>query len=485
MLKRFGRDVAIYGGVDLVFKLLQFLLIPVYTAYLSVSEFGILALLQVSALLIGTIAGLGVSYAVQRYYFDDSVSAERRPALVSTGLIQLTASLVASLFLLTILGFALRDTLVSDFGIAWPLALLALATILPDQLTQYTLDTARLQFAPVKFCVIALIKNVLGLLIGVWLLVEARLGLTGLLIGSLAGAWLALPVGLLLVRNVLTWQFDRKYLAELLRFGSPFVLTAAAYWMFSSLDRWMLARLANNVEVGLFSIAFKFASVMTLLITAFQQAWAPTGLRMAQEDPGDSRATFSRILTLWLFLLSVIALALGLFAGEILMLLTPEAYWPAASVFALGGAALALSGTTQVTVLGLTLAKRSRRIALGAWLTAGLNIALNLILIPRFGAYGAAIATLISSAFLTVFYLASGQRHFALPLERGPLAYGLLIIGLAITVPRFPFGAELSAGSIVLKSTVLLAVIAGAIPAGVLDARHVRGWARSMGWGAG
>ena len=45
MLKRFGRDVAIYGGVDLVFKLLQFLLIPVDTAYLSVSEFGILALL--------------------------------------------------------------------------------------------------------------------------------------------------------------------------------------------------------------------------------------------------------------------------------------------------------------------------------------------------------------------------------------------------------------------------------------------------------
>ena len=484
MLKRFGRDVLIYGGVDFLFKLLQFALIPIYTAYLSVGEFGILALLQVSALLIGAFANLGVNYAVQRYYFDDTVPADRRPALVSTGLFQLAATVTASLFLIALIGAAFRDSLAADYGIRWPLAAVALAVILPDQLAQYTLDTARLQFAPARFCVIALIKNVLGLLIGAWLLVEAHLGLMGLLVGNLIGAWLALPVGLFLIRHLLTWEFRRQHAGELLRFGSPFVLTAAAFWLFSSLDRWMLARLANTVEVGLFSIAFKFASVMTLLSGAFQQAWGPTALRMAQEDPGH-RDAFARILSLWLFLLGIIALALALFAAEVLMVLTPTSYWPAAPVLALGAAALVFSGTTQITVIGLTLEKRTRRIAAAAWLTAAVNIILNLLLIPRLGASGAAIATVVSSAFLTILYLVWSQRFYPLPLERGPLAYGLFVVAVAMVAPHLALGEALSPAAIALKSALLLGAVAGAIPAGILDARHIRGWARGLGWRAG
>jgi O-antigen/teichoic acid export membrane protein len=70
MLRQLGRDVAIYGGADLLFKLVQFLVIPIYAHRLAVADFGILALLQVSAILLGAIVNLGVNYSVQRFYFD-------------------------------------------------------------------------------------------------------------------------------------------------------------------------------------------------------------------------------------------------------------------------------------------------------------------------------------------------------------------------------------------------------------------------------
>jgi O-antigen/teichoic acid export membrane protein len=473
MLKRLGKDLAVYGGADLLFKLVQFAVIPVYSRLLTVAEFGILALLQVSATLIGILVNLGVSYAVQRFYFDKDIPEERRPLLVTSGLLQLVVSASLVLCAIAIGLHTVRGHVALEYGIAWTLVTLALATVLPDQVAQYALDTSRLQFAPFKFCAIALVKNVLGLLLGLWLLIEQGMGLAGLLAGNLAAAIAAVPLGLWLIRRDLTFGIDREYLATLLRFGSPFIFTAAAYWAFGSLDRWMLAEMSDAAQVGLFSIAFKFASVLTLVIAAFHQAWIPLAMKMAQEEPG-YQASFSTIFSLWLCLLALLALGISMFSDEVMVLLTPAPYWAAAPALALGAAAIALSGTTQITTLGVTLAKRPLLIATGAWLTALVNIGLNLLLIPPFGATGSAGATLLSYGFLTLYYLFWSQRLHPLPLQWGKLLYGTAILAAAIAAPWVPDGAPLSVLAIAVKLSILMAALLGAFLLGVIPLGQLR-----------
>lgn len=467
MLNRLGKDVAVYGGADLVFKLLQFLVIPIYTQRLSVAEFGILALLQVSGLLAGIAINLGVSYSVQRFYFDAGIDEARRPVLVTTGLAQL---IVSGTLILSVLGLLLHGNqaqLATEYQLAWSLVLVALLTVLPDQVAQYSLDTARLQFSPLRFCLIALVKNAIGLLLGLWLLLQHDMGVLGLLVGNLAAALLAAPLGLWLIRQDLTLRIDRSYVAMMLRFGGPFVFTAAAYWVFASMDRWLLAEFSDPVQVGLFSIAFKFASVLTLVVTAFHQAWIPIAMRMARDDP-EYRRRFAAIFNAWFFVLALMALGLALFADEVMMLLTPEPYWAAAPVMAIGAAAIAISGTTQITSLGLTLEKRTFSIALGAWLAAVANVLLNILLIPRLGASGSAIATLIAYALLTLFFLWGSQRHHPLPLHYGRLSYGLLIVAAALAAPLIPDGPLLEPTSIALKLSILLVALIAAFPLGVI-----------------
>ncbi|HEY5723637.1 MAG TPA: oligosaccharide flippase family protein [Allosphingosinicella sp.] len=465
MLRQLGRDVAIYGGADLLFKLVQFLVIPIYAHRLAVADFGILALLQVSAILLGAIVNLGVNYSVQRFYFDKEIDESRRPLLVSTGLFQL---LVSGTILIGIVGFLLygwREPIHLDYGIAWPLVLVALATILPDQIAQYALDTSRLQFAPLKFCAIAMVKNVAGLMLGLWLLLSLDMGVLGLLVGNLVAAIAAVPLGLWLVRRDLTLGVDREYLSTMLRFGTPFVFTAAAYWAFGSLDRWMLAEMSDAVQVGLFSIAFKFASVLTLAIGAFHQAWIPLAMRMANEEP-DYRRLFSMVFSGWFCFLGLTALGLALFADDVMAALTPKSYWPAAQALAIGAAAIALSGTMQITSLGVTLEKRTLLIATGAWMTAGINVGLNLLLIPRLGASGSAIATLLSYLFLTLFYLGWSQRLHPIPLERGRLAYGLLLVVAATAAAFLPKGEALALVPILGKLSILAVALLGGVLVG-------------------
>jgi O-antigen/teichoic acid export membrane protein len=467
VLKRLGRDVAIYGGADLLFKLLQFAFIPLYSHRLSVAEFGVLALVTVSAALAGILVNLGVSYSVQRFYFDADLPEARRPVLVTTGLVQL---LVSGTLLLFLLGLALgqaRGDLASEYHLPWVFVLVGLLTVLPDQVAQYSLDASRLQFAPWRFCAIALVKNVLGLLIGLWLLLERDMGVLGLLAGNLIAAVLAAPLGLWLIRRDLTWRIDPAYSAMMLRFGSPFIFTAAAYWIFASMDRWLLAELSDPVQVGLFSIAFKFAAILTLVIGAFHQAWVPIAMRMARDEPR-YRDIFSAIFDGWFFLLALMALGIGLFADEVMMVLTPEPYWAAADILVVGAAAVAMSGTTQITSLGLTLEKRTVMIALGAWLAAGVNVLLNLLLIPRFGALGSAMATLLSYTFLTGFFLLASQRVHPLPLNHARLGYGLLLVGATLAAPLVPDGSLLDPVRTALKLVILLAALAAAFPLGVV-----------------
>lgn len=467
MLNRLGKDIAVYGGADFVFKLLQFAVIPIYSQRLSVAEFGVLALLQVSGLLAGIVINFGVSYSVQRFYFDAEIPEERRSTLVTTGLAQL---LVSGTLILSVLGLLLhqgQERLASEYLLPWSFVLVALLTVLPDQVAQYSLDTSRLQFSPLRFCLIALVKNAIGLLLGLGLLLEYDMGVLGLLTGNLAAALLAAPLGLWLIRQDLTLRIDTSYAVMMLRFGGPFVFTAAAYWVFASMDRWLLAELGNAVEVGLFSIAFKFASVLTLVVTAFHQAWIPIAMRMARDDP-DYRQRFAAIFDAWFFLLALMALALALFADEVMMMLTPQPYWAAAPIIAIGAAAIAVSGTTQITSLGLTLEKRTFAIALGAWLAAAANVLLNILLIPHLGATGSAIATLLAYSVLTLFFLWGSQRHHPLPLHYGRLSYGLLIVVGALAAPLIPDGPLLDPASTALKLSILLAALLAAYPLGVI-----------------
>ena len=193
MWKQFGRDVLIYGGADFVFKLVSFAIIPVYTHLLDVPAFGAMALLTVSASLLGSLANLGINNALHRFYFDASVNENTRGSIVSTGLVQLVIALVVvvGLALLTLL--SMRHELLGVYGLQWPWVVLVLVNVIPDQIAQYALDTARIQFAPWRFFSIAVIKNVAGVLLGLFLLVGMSLGLTGIFLGSLIAASLAVP----------------------------------------------------------------------------------------------------------------------------------------------------------------------------------------------------------------------------------------------------------------------------------------------------
>jgi O-antigen/teichoic acid export membrane protein len=209
---------------------------------------------------------------------------------------------------------------------------------------------------------------------------------------------------------------------------------------------------------------------MSFIIMAFAQAWSPFALRMYGEDPNYLH-NWSRVFSGWFFALALAGLGLALFAPEMMRILTPPEYWPAARILALASIGLVFYGTVQLTVLGISIAKRTVLITYGAWMAAGANILLNLALIPWLGALGAAIANLLSYVVLTGAFLFWSQKLHPMPLERAKLFYSLIVVGFAVAAVAAMDLIGIGVVPFLVKGAILVAAIVGAFAFGILDRR--------------
>lgn len=450
------KDVVVYGATDLVTKLLAFIALPLLAAALAPAAYGSLELVMTMVGLCGLLVNFGLNNAVQRFYWDEAVIAHDRTTLVATGLVaQLILGCVAALVGLLALAWWNADAVWLP-ALGWPGQIAAVALIALTQWNQYALDVLRLQFAPWRFLVASMTSRVGGTAAALWVVLGLGLGLDALLVAQALVAALALPLGLAMIRKDLALKFSSDLARELLRFGHPFIYAGLAYWLLTSMDRWMLAAMSSVEEVGVYSVASRYASVMLLLSGAFGQAWSPVSMRLRTEQPEHYRYLYGQILQTLLALMMAVGVGLALFAGEIVNLTLPPAYAGAAMPMAVLALGLVLQSTNQVTASGISIARATYIFARLMWITALINFVLNLLLIPALGATGAALATTVAYALLSALYLIVGQRVHPIVVPWRALAALLGLGAVLAAVGLSTVASKPEATSMMLKALALV-----------------------------
>jgi O-antigen/teichoic acid export membrane protein len=427
MFKSLFKDTLVYGVGDFFFKLINFVTFPIYAQIFSVSDYGILSLVTTSMAILAIFFNCGLGSAVHRFYWDPSVAEKERSSLVSSGLASLVFFCLSTSIIAAYLIYQERDLLWEKFHLDWKLLYLGMIGTLFLQIFQYCLDVLRLYFTPWKFTSLSVSQNALLIFLTLFCICWFDLGLKGFFIGTLIANVLLVPFALWTIKKDLTLKIQWKFIKEMVTFGYPLIFGGIAYWIFGSIDRWMLSDLSDSTQVGLYSIAFKLSTVIILICSTFAQAWGPHAMKAYATDP-QYKIMLSRLFSFWFYMLMFVAACIGLFSQEVLILLTPQVYWGAAKITLYIALGLALYGTTQMTVITITLAKKNYLITIASWATAVLNFVLNYLFIPSMGGEGAALATLISYGFLTIFYLICSRLIDPIPLEVSKLSLGFLMM---------------------------------------------------------
>ena len=225
-----------------------------------------------------------------------------------------------------------------------------------SQWSQFILDVIRLHFTPWRFFSLALLSRVVSICLGLVAVVWLGLGLNGLLGAQVLVLIVVCPIGLFMIRkDINLLRINLEWVKQLLQFGYPFIFAGLAFWLFGSMDRWMLASMSSVEETGTYSVA-SFASKV-FVSTAFGQAWSPFAMKIRKDHPASYATIYGYVLLLLVFLMTIVGGLVALFSGEVISLMMPRIFvFCITFVYPFFG--VVLQSTLQVTAVGISLEKK-------------------------------------------------------------------------------------------------------------------------------
>ena len=396
-LKRLGKHSAIYGLGGLVQRILAVLLLPIYTRYLSPSEYGVVETLVALITVLVIVLRLGMSNAFIRFYFDSKEPGQRKLVLRTAFWFTMgmsTIGLVAGVVLSPEIASAL-------FGSDDDAAVVAAGfVVLWSQMNwEQMLALFRVEERSVAYVSASLANIGVTIAATLTLVVGLDEGPLGVMVGNFAGTLVVYVALLGYRREQLGLQFDRSLFREMNRFGLPLVPSALMLWVTNFSDRFFLLRFADADEVGLYSVGVRIASAMALLLTAFRTAWPAFAYSI--DDDREAKATYAWVLTYVMAFMAWVATGLALLSPWLVGWIAAPAFSSSSKVVGPLAFSVVLFSGYVVVAIGLG---RTRRTQFN-WVVTGaaaiVNVALNLTLIPRYGMMGAAVATL--AAYTTMF----------------------------------------------------------------------------------
>lgn len=406
VLKAVARHAAVYMGASLIGRGISAAVSVLLTRYLAPSEYGILAIVSsvtitvAPLLLLGADSGLTVyRYRMTPENYRRFVSALHRAALVAPALVLLALDVLGRLFGTGVLP-SVPWTSTMSVGLAT-----CYLGVLPGILTtEFQADQRAVSYA-VWALANGLAQGFVTMFCAIWIAQKATLLLTAQFAVALP---FALMAHILLVRRANGAQPDWSSLKQSVRVYSALIPHGLSMWLLALSDRWILSAHATLADVGTYSLGYSIGMTVFTVGGAQAKAYGPAYAAERSKEAPDYHA-LDRLAAIYAVGPLGLALALSLFAKEILLLASSPAYLPAANFVpwvSFGYAILASVYMTNVVVLEYH--QRVSRLPAASLPSAAINIALNLVFVPRFGPIAAAINTAI--AFALMAFLTSLAR---------------------------------------------------------------------------
>ncbi len=301
---------------------------------------------------------------------------------------------------------------------------------------------------------LSILRIVLNAFFSILFIAVLRTGIIGVFYAGLITVVSTSILGFIFTRQYFGLVFDQEVLKKLLRFGLPLVPVAVFYWILGVSDRFLLVRMTNLTEAGLYTVGVKISTLMTLVVGAFQLAWGPFAYSIANKP--NAKAIYSKVLNYFLILSFFVAIGLSTFAREALIILTTKDYLAGAKVVGLLAIGALAYGVFYIVGIGVNLVKRTEHIAWITGVSALVNIALNIYLIPSYGLMAAGFSTAVCFILASVLIYLVSQRYYPINYEVGKILL-ICFFGTVLTlVGSYLSNSNFSTSLLVVKVLLVL-----------------------------
>jgi O-antigen/teichoic acid export membrane protein len=439
------------------------LLLPLFTRILTPTEYGQVGILLTLTSVLTALGSLGLETAFFRSQSQDPPGSKAGDRYINTvGMFALTAPLLISAVTALALGAWLSDAFGIDPGAVW---LASLAAAFNASAVIFPLAVLRAREELRTYLGLTSVQLVVNLALTVFLVGVLRWGVAGWMLASLLSAVVLLWRATSSLHHNWTPEFDSAPLKASLAFGLPLVPHAAAHWALAVSDRAIIGLLVSTAAAGVYYTAYLFVLPVSLAAIAIGQATQPLFARFNELDKRQAVAHAAGVQVALVLLAGATAALLG---PPVALLVLPPEYRDSAALIPYLSVGASLFGLYLIPMSAITLIEgKTGRVWLATVIAAGVNIGLNLLLVPRFGMVAAAVDTVLGYGVLLVGVFLY-HRHVAvhpLPIDTRTAFIGLITVGVALAAgvafrPSAPITA-LVLGLVLLMATAAVLFATG------------------------
>jgi len=470
--KRIAGRTTVYGLGAMLRALSSFLLLPLYTAYLTPADYGLVELMSIIVDLTTILLGSRVAVGIFKYYSDASDATEKS-RVIGSALILLLAVNSLSVAILYVAADGIAGLLQAPREFPEALRIFSLVLIF-GAINEVFFSYLRIKDNPVRYVSASILKLLAQLSLNILFIVFMEMGFWGIVWGAvLSNAVVTIVFALWLLPEVgfhASWEQGRN----LVKFSLPIIFSSIGMYYITFGDRYFLQLYEGIAVVGVYAIAYKFGFMLFSLVWGpFSTYWSAQQFEYAKlENAGE---LFGNVFFFANVILLTAATGILVLAPHFIHLFSQPAYLGAIELIPWIVVAYIFQCWTEYTRFGILQAAATRFIAYATLLTVVCITIFYLYWIPREGAVGAAKATLAAFAvrFYIVYYFS--QRLFPMQIPWYRLFFLIAYFAVVYLVLNQLVLAD--AWAMPVKGILILLAMAGLLFMPIINADH-----RSVVW---
>ena len=403
----------LYTFSSLLIRGASFLLLPLYTYFLTPEENGTINLVNSFIQIATFLIAFSLNSSIVRFFVEYQSNNEKLKRFLGTIIIFICIS--STIFL--IIGFVFNDILTNLLfdGISfYPIVVIALLTLAFITLHRTHQSTLQAMQRGRKLTVINLIVFAVQVVLNVFFIVLMQLGATGMLLAQLityVGYVLFMMVDL--SRNkLITICIDINILRDALKYSIPLLPHNLSTPIANFASRIFVNMNVSLSSVGLYSVAMQIGAIIDTVQVSVNKAFVPWFFNIMEERKSSNKKSIVELSNLLLILYSILFIIVGLFSQEAIIIMTADEYLMAWTIIPIFVLAYSVKSIYYFFVNILFYYKNAANKIFIASLTGSFaDIILAFLLIPLYGMYGAAVAFLIARMIVVFIVIIISKRY--------------------------------------------------------------------------
>jgi len=422
--KKLIKNTGLFAIGTFATSLLGMLMTPLYTSVLSTSDYGAADLITITTSLLLPLVVCGVYEGILRFSLDKDADYK---TIFSLGiLLSLGGTLLVALFLPII-----SKTTIGPYK--WFFITYFACCSLHTILSYFVKGIEKIR----TYTIGGIIGSIVVISSNLFFLLYLKIGvygyITSLILGHLIPSLFFIYKERLFQYLVLPSKLDHKLINAIFAYSIPIIPNGISWWIANSSDKYILNHFTDVSQVGIYAVSYKIPTIMMTIMGFFIASWQLSSVEEFGTDK--SKAFYSNIYNKYVLISILLASLLIITAKPFASFLYAKDFfiaWRFVPILVIANVFNILSSFMGTVYIG---AKKTKMLSISTMAGAGANIILNFLLIPYWGAMGAALATAASYTIIYVIRTIHSRSIMTFEVNHGrDILLFILLIAQAVFV---------------------------------------------------